>query len=288
MTGFTGSPLDRVDKLRSDPEAFVRFTSDWRGRILGLEGLDPMVSPEGALVWKSMADVAANAELVLLGLINEKPHFVELTMAKGDAFRSPGMWAALSVLSGEEAAIYGTARALIDWHNSHKFCSRCGTESELFRSGWGRKCPNCGTDHFPRTDPVVIMLAEHEGSVLVGRQSRFPPGNYSALAGFLEPGESIEEAVRREIMEESGIPCGAVRYIASQPWPFGGSQLMIACVAEALATDITLDTDELEDAMWVTRAEAAAALAKAPDAKFNAPPPFAIANSLLTRWVAGE
>jgi NAD+ diphosphatase len=288
LTGFTGSPLDRVDKLRSDPEAFIRFTSDWRGRVLALEGLDPAVSAEGTLVWKGMADVAANAELVLLGLINEKPHFVELTTAKGDVFRSPAIWMALSVLSAEDAAIYGTARALIDWHNSHKYCSRCGTESELFRSGWGRKCPNCGTEHFPRTDPVVIMLAEHEGKALVGRQSRFPAGNYSALAGFLEPGESIEEAVRREIMEEAGVPCGAVRYIASQPWPFGGSQLMIACVAEALATDIILDTDELEDAMWVTREEAAAALAKSPDAKFNAPPPFAIANSLLTRWVAGE
>jgi NAD+ diphosphatase len=129
------------------------------------------------------------------------------------------------------------------------------------------------------------MLAEHEGKALVGRQSRFPPGNYSALAGFLEPGESIEEAVRREIREEAGISCGAVRYITSQPWPFGGSQLMIACITQALDTAITLDPTELEDAMWVSKEEARAALENADGRRFNAPPPFAIAHSLLRAWV---
>jgi NAD+ diphosphatase len=135
------------------------------------------------------------------------------------------------------------------------------------------------------TDPVVIMLAEFEGKALVGRQSRFPAGNYSALAGFLEPGESIEEAVRRELFEESGIRTGAVRYVTSQPWPFGGSQLMMACIADALSDVITLDTNELEDAMWVTKDEARAALADAPDKRFGAPPPFAIAHTLLKAWV---
>jgi NAD+ diphosphatase len=130
----------------------------------------------------------------------------------------------------------------------------------------------------------VIMLAEFEGKALIGRQSRFPPGNYSALAGFLEPGESIEEAVHREIHEEAGVTCGAVRYVTSQPWPFGGSQLMIACVAEALDNEITLDTNELEDARWVSKDEARAALEDAPDKTFNAPPPFAIAHSLLRHW----
>jgi NAD+ diphosphatase len=128
------------------------------------------------------------------------------------------------------------------------------------------------------------MLAEHEGKALVGRQSRFPPGNYSALAGFLEPGESIEEAVRRELHEEAGVTTGAVRYVTSQPWPFGGSQLMIACVAETLDPTISLDTDELEDAMWVTRADALAALAGEKGASFRAPPPFAIAHTLLRHW----
>ena len=286
-TGFTGSPLDRVDHIRTDPEAYFALTGDWRGRVLGLDGLDPVIASEGGIQWKSMADVAANAELILLGLLAGKPHFVELTTARGDAFRSPAIWHALSILPAEDAAIYGTARALIDWHNANRFCGRCGNPTEMFRAGWGRKCGSCNTEHFPRTDPVVIMLAEYDGKVLIGRQSRFPPGNYSALAGFLEPGESIEEAVRRELLEESGIPTGRVRYVASQPWPFGGSQLMIGCIAEAEHDRITLDTNELEHAMWVTREEARAAMAGNPDAPFKAPPPFAIAHSLMKAWIAG-
>jgi NAD+ diphosphatase len=190
------------------------------------------------------------------------------------------------MLPAEDAAIYGTARSLIEWHNNHRFCGRCGHATVLFRAGWGRKCGNCTKEHFPRTDPVVIMLAEYEGKALVGRQSRFPPGNYSALAGFLEPGESMEEAVRREIHEEAGVTCGAVRYVTSQPWPFGGSQLMMACIADAQGDALVLDTTEIEDAMWVTKEEARAALEGASDRRFNAPPPFAIAHSLLKYWVS--
>jgi NAD+ diphosphatase len=139
-------------------------------------------------------------------------------------------------------------------------------------------------EHFPRVDPVAIMLAEHEGRVLVGRQPRYPPGRYSALAGFIEPGESIEEAVARELMEEAGVAVGEVRYLASQPWPFPGS-LMIGCVAAASDDRITLDRNELEDAMWVDRAGVAAALAGEADAPFQAPPHFAIAHTLLRMWV---
>lgn len=283
--GFTGSPLDRADRVRNDVEAYGVLLRDWRARVLGLEGLDPVLASEGGLTWQSLADIAEDAELILLGLADGKPHFVPLVDAVGDAFRSPAMWRALTLLPAEDAAIYGTARSLIEWHNAHRFCGRCGHATALFRAGWGRKCSNCGTEHFPRTDPVVIMLAEYGGKALLGRQSRFPPGNYSALAGFLEPGESIEEAVRREIWEESGVTCEAVRYVTSQPWPFGGSQLMIACVADAQGDEITLDTNELEDAMWVTKDQARAALDNAPDKDFNAPPPFAIAHSLLRHWV---
>lgn len=283
--GFTGSPLDRADRIRSDVQAYGALLGDWRARVLGLDGLDPLLASEGGLLWHSFAEIAQDAELILLGIADGKPHFVPLVDAKGDAFRSPAIWRALSLLSAEDAAIYGTARSLIEWHNNHKFCGRCGHGTVLFRAGWGRQCSNCGTEHFPRTDPVVIMLAEYEGKALVGRQSRFPPGNYSALAGFLEPGESIEEAVRREILEESGVTCGAVNYVTSQPWPFGGSQLMIACIADAKNEEITLDTNELEAAMWVTKDEARAALDDAPDRIFNAPPPFAIAHSLLRHWV---
>lgn len=282
--GFTGSPLDRVDHLRSDVDAVAGLQSDWRGRLLALEGLDPLISPEGGLVWHNMGEAAPEAELILLGLIEERPHFAALTAESGTVMRSPAIFRALSFLSGDQAAIYGTARSLIDWHNAHLFCGRCGGATTLFRAGWGRRCSACGKEHFPRTDPVVIMLAEFEGKALVGRQSRFPPGNYSALAGFLEPGESMEEAVRRELFEEAGIRTGAVRYVTSQPWPFG-SQLMLACIAQAEGDQITLDTNELEDAMWVTKGEARAAFAGEAGARFVAPPHFAIAHTLLRHWI---
>ena len=286
--GFTGSPLDRADRLRNDAEGYAAVLSDWRARVLSLDGLDPVVASQGGLAWQSMADIDADAELILLGLADGKPHFVPLVAASGDVFRSPAIWRALSILPAEDAAIYGTARCLIDWHNNHKFCGKCGGATLLYRAGWGRRCSDCNAEHFPRTDPVVIMIAEFEGKALLGRQSRFPPGNYSALAGFLEPGESIEEAVRREIHEEAGVTCGAVRYVTSQPWPFGGSQLMMACVTQAMDDVITLDTNELEDAMWVTRDEAKAALAGDEGRRFNAPPPFAIAHSLLRHWVEAD
>ena len=155
----------------------------------------------------------------------------------------------------------------------------------MFRAGWGRKCVRCNTEHFPRVDPVVIMLAESGGRVLLGRQPMFPPKFFSALAGFVEPGESLEEAVRRELLEEAGIRTGAVRYVVSQPWPFPSS-LMIGCVADALDDAITLDTTELQEAMWVDRAGIAAALAGDAAASFVPPPPVALAHSLLRAWLA--
>lgn len=285
-THFSGSPLDRADHVRSDGDAFALLLGDWRARLLVLEASEPPIADDGVLAWGSLADAPEDAELVLLGLRDGRPHFALVSTGGAPvAARSPGVWRALSLLPAGEAAIYGTALSLIGWHNTHRYCGRCGAETVLFRAGWGRKCTACATEHFPRTDPVVIMLAQYRDTVLVGRQARFPPGNYSALAGFLEPGESIEEAVRRELFEEAGIRTGAVRYVASQPWPFGGAQLMIACIAEAEDDAITLDEKELEDAMWVSRADAEAALAGAPGARFRAPPPFAIAHTLLRHWV---
>jgi NAD+ diphosphatase len=189
----------------------------------------------------------------------------------------------LAMMSPKDTAIWGAARSVIEWHNRHRFCGICGAESASFRAGWGRKCTGCGAEHFPRVDPVVIMLAEYEGRVLLGRQPQYPPGRYSALAGFVEPGESVEEAVARELMEEAGIAVRDVRYVASQPWPFPGS-LMIACLARAESDALRLDPAELEDGFWATRDEIVAALAGDPGARFLAPPPFAIANTLLTRW----
>lgn len=287
LTHFSGSPLDRVDHVRGDADAYAALCGDWRGRLLVLEANEPAIGADGGLGWASLAEAPEGGELVLLGLADGRPHFALVTRGGAPPVaRSPGVWRALSLLPGADAAIYGTALSLIGWHNTHRFCSRCGAPTALFRAGWGRVCGECRAQHFPRTDPVVIMLAEYEGRALVGRQARFPPGNYSALAGFLEPGESIEEAVRREVFEEAGVRCGAVRYVASQPWPFGGAQLMIACTAAAEDDALTLDLNEIETAMWVTRDEARAALDGAADAPFKAPPHFAIANTLLRHWVA--
>src|SRR5213075_2648787 len=134
-----------------------------------------------------------------------------------------------------------------NWHSRHPHCSVCGTASGIVRGGWSRRCPNCGAEHFPRSDPVVIMLAQHDGRLLLGRQPHYPPDRYSALAGFVEPGETIEAAVAREIREEAGIAVAHVRYVASQPWPFPSS-LMIGCHARALSEALTVDYTELEDA----------------------------------------
>ena len=174
----------------------------------------------------------------------------------------------------------GGAKAILDWHRRHGFCAQCGARSSMASAGWRRDCQACGAQHFPRVDPVVIMLAIDGDRCLLGRQPRFATGMYSALAGFVEPGETIEDAVRREIHEEAGVPCSVVTYFASQPWPFPSS-LMIGCFARAQSTDITIDETELEDARWFTRAEVAEMLARTHPDGLSAPMPYAIAHHLL-------
>ena len=282
-TGFTGAGLDRADQLRLDEAELAELAAREGAALLRLEGHDPVVDDEGALVWDALAALEAEAERIFLGLAEERPLFAPVPRVE---IGRPawGVFPILSLMSPQDAAIWGAARSLIEWHNRHVFCGRCGAPTRLYRAGWGRHCTGCGLDHFPRVDPVVIMLAEHGGRVLVGRQPQYPPGRYSALAGFLETGESIEEAVARELKEEAGVDVTGVRYVASQPWPFPG-QLMIACIGSAASADIVLDSNELQDAIWVDRAGVAAALAGARDAPFAAPPPFAIARTLLQAWV---
>lgn len=283
VPGFTGGTLDRADRLRHDPQALASAMGNWQARLLKLEGGQPEVTDDGRLGWTMLSEAPDEAEFVLLGLDNGRPRFAALLPDAGRqaGFRSPALMAALDALEPGEAATFAAARSVLDWHARHRFCANCGSPTQLFRAGWGRQCHTCRAEHFPRTDPVVIMIAEHEGRALVGRQPSWPAGRYSALAGFLEPGESIEEAVAREIFEEAGVRVSGVRYIASQPWPFP-SQLMIACVGMAEDDAITLDTHELEDAMWVTRDEVRAALAGS--GPFLAPPRYAIAHTLLTHW----
>ncbi|PCD04163.1 NAD(+) diphosphatase [Sphingomonas spermidinifaciens] len=280
--GFTGAAIDRADRLRADPVGLAAAAADPAARVLMLDGLDPLVAG-GRLMWRPVA--AGEAGLVLLGLEAGEPRFAALPAAPTEgARRSPELMNLLAALPAEEMALYAGARSLVDWHARHPFCARCGSSTQLAKGGWARECPSCAAQHFPRTDPVVIMLAEHDGRVLVGRGLGWPPGRYSALAGFVEPGESIEEAVARELFEEAGVRVGDVRYVASQPWPFP-SQLMIACVSSAEDDALDVDTSELEDCFWASRADVAAALAGASDARFLAPPPYAIAHTLLNWWL---
>lgn len=282
--GFTGAWLDRADQLRTNAEAFAAASADPRAVCLVLDGIDFVPGDGGGLSWEPL-DPADDRALMLLGIDDAGiPYFAREAAAGAriDA-RSRTVMRLLPLLSGPDAALYGGARSLVDWHARHRFCAVCGSPTELFRGGWGRRCGSCSAEHFPRVDPVVIMLAECEGRVLVGRQGGFPPGFFSALAGFVEPGESLEEAVARELFEEAGIRVSNVSYVASQPWPFPSS-LMIGCRAVAKDPALTLDTTEIEAAMWVDKAEVRAALAGDIGAPFMAPPPLAIARYLLEDW----
>ncbi len=286
--GFAGGLIDRADHIRADPERLAGLM-DWRARLLRLEGLDPVIDSEGRLEWGTLADCAPDAELVFLGLLDGRACFAAIPGEGEAGMISIGgrAWQAMGILGPQDLAAYGMARSLVDWHARHRFCAVCGERTQLAKGGWQRSCGACGAGHFPRVDPVTIMLVEHEGMLLLGRQPRFPPRRWSLLAGFVEPGESIEEAVAREVLEEAGVVAHSVCYVASQPWPFP-SQLMVGCHAMADDPAITVDVTELEDARWFTREQVAEAMAAGQDsetAPFLAPPPQAIAHQLMQWWL---
>jgi NAD+ diphosphatase len=285
---FSGATIDRADAIRTDPDAVRAQMLRPNARLLALNGIDPVLDAQGGLAWTSLTEAAADADFLFIGLQDGRPHFAQLPAkgAKLDA-RSRGVWRVLPMLSPDDAALYGAVRSVLDWHAHTGYCGNCGAPTQVAKAGWGRTCPACKTEHFPRVEPVVIMLAQFEGRILLGRQPAFPPGRYSALAGFVEVGESIEDAVIRELFEEAGVAAQNVRYIASQPWPFPSS-LMIACIADVEDDAVTLDTNELEDAIWVDAADVEASMAGAADAKFVAPPTFAIAHVLLANWLAEQ
>jgi len=283
--GFTGSPLDRAEIARHDADALATLAANPHALLLDMPDYLPRTE-NGALAWRPYAPLPPE-ERLLLGLIDGIPRFAHIDPQAVAARRWAELMTLLDGLSPGEAGVYAAARSALDWHARHRFCANCGTKTAPHHAGWARLCPHCGTEHYPRTDPVVIMLAEYQDRVLVGRQPMFAPGRYSALAGFVEVGESIEEAVARELREEAGVVATSVRYIASQPWPFP-SQLMVACVAEVADDAITLDMTELEDAKWVDRPAVEAALRGDADAVFGAPPRYAIANSLFNAWLAGR
>lgn len=283
MIGFTGATLDRADQLRLDPSRLAALAASAEARLLRLDGLDPVLDEAGRLAWDVLP---ADGDLIFLGLHAGAPRFAPLRKVDSSkpAWNSFGL---LSLMPPADAAVWGAARSLLAWHDRHGFCANCGAPTLPFRAGWGRRCDACSAEHFPRVDPVVIMLAEFGGRVLVGRQPRYPARRYSALAGFMEPGESIEEAVARELFEEAGLKAKSVRYVASQPWPFPGS-LMMACIAEVTGEALVIDRTELDDAMWVDAEAVAAALDGRDGAPFLAPPPIAIAHSLLRFWLSGR
>ena len=273
---FAGPGIDRADALRGKPGAIAELLASPQATALTWAGGAPALDDAGKLMW-----TAANGdEPLFLGLDQGAPRFAALPpIGPG-----PNTRALLGLLDDGDAPLFAAALSLASWHQRHGFCSVCGSPSALFRGGWGRKCAACGGEHYPRVDPVVIMLATFDDRVLLGRQPIYPPGRYSALAGFVEPGETLEAAVARELGEEAGIAVTDVRYLASQPWPFPSS-LMIGCIAKATSDSLTIDHEELDDARWFTRDQVTAAVSGDVDSAFIAPPRFAIARTLLDHWL---
>jgi NAD+ diphosphatase len=299
---FAGSPLDRCEHLRGDSEKIdsmmrapgTRFICLWKARPMIADG--EMLRIQWVNGDLALPLIDGGAAWAFLGTAEGTAHFAvdisgEPDPEQGGKFAGLGVFPDLrmsaSMLDRGDAAIIAQAKPLIDWHGRRTFCSVCGSLTRMRQSGASRICtnPDCNASHFPRTDPVVIMLAIHDDRCLLGRQAMFPPGMYSALAGFVEPGESLEEAVRREIDEESGVQVGEVRYHSSQPWPFPAS-LMIGC--HALATDDAIDIsgDELEEARWFDKGFIREVLAGPRRDELRLPPPHAIAHQLIKSWAA--
>jgi NAD+ diphosphatase len=307
---FADSRLDRAAGWRDDPAALAAALAGglvlplWRGRV--------PVDAAGSLHWVPAGHpvLAGGRPPVLLGRQGGVAHLAvdisDWEPEAGAAAAEAGPFDAvtiphpalpagtaladlrsamrqLTVREGELAAI---ARALVLWHRSHGFCAACGTASAPAQAGWQRRCPACAATHFPRTDPVVIMLVTRGERTLVGRSPGWPAGMYSCLAGFVEPGETVEAAVRREVAEETGITIGRVTYVASQPWPFPAS-LMLGCTAEALDETVTPDPAELEDARWIDRSEMVEVMAGT-HPEIRPARRGAIAHALISAWLAGR
>jgi len=298
--GFVNNILDRAAHLRNNDEKLMAMESDPRSRAYVVHRDSLVVKKEGEatralLTIDEALKCGANPGTIFLGLRDNAPVFgmgisggaAEDLMTRNDVAVSElrGMAMQGAVPPGELSAI-AMAKSMVSWHQRHGFCANCGARTAMKDGGWKRECPSCKAEHFPRTDPVVIMLVEFGDKVLLGRQKHFPPGMYSCLAGFVEAAETIEDAVRREIFEESGIRCTDVQYYMTQPWPYPSS-LMIGCTARATGEEIVVDRVELEDARWFDRTEATLMLRRQHPDGLAGPHPFAIAHHLLGRWVHG-
>lgn len=313
MVTFGGSALDRAVELRGDIPALAAALQDSKTRTVVLWKGKPLLVADGAE--RALARLPLDHPIlshavvppILLGRedgefrfahdisawvpdedIPEIGAFVDTSeqhhpLASRD-HRFAELRQVMTILTPRDAELAATAKAIFGWHDIHGFCARCGAQSDVTQAGWQRVCQSCGGNHFPRTDPVVIMLITYGNKVLLGRSPGWPEGMYSCLAGFVEPGETIEAAVRREVWEEAGVPVGDVRYLSSQPWPFPAS-LMIGCHGIAQSERITIDPAEIEDAFWASREDVMDAFAGRRDGMLPARK-GAIAHFLLRNWVA--
>jgi NAD+ diphosphatase len=298
---FGGNPLDRASERRDDSKWIAMLLAAPNTRLLALRDLKPFTRGTGipALDWQPAAQwrdqIDSGAPLIFLGLGDGRAHFA-IDAAGTDV--APDVDTELidvrvlaPTMAPGDAAILAEARSLLDWHARHRFCAQCGSPTTMAAAGWKRQCPACRAAHFPRTDPVVIMLATRGERALLGRNRRRPGARFSCLAGFVEPGETPEEAVRREVREEAGVGCGRVRYLGAQPWPFPSS-LMMGFLADAVTDEITIDAEELAEARWFSRDEIREMVARAAEGlddptRASVPAPIAIAHHICRRWSSG-
>ena len=299
--GYTESRIDRVAERRLDTAWLAACMNDARTStyVIGGELIvlkkgngthDPAFAPD------EVSRLAPNAEIVFLGLFDGAARFgTGISQASAEALKTRDdlfvidlrSIAVQGLVTPEHLPPLAEAKAILHWHARHRFCSNCGAPTDMAEAGWKRACPACKVEHFPRTDPVVIMLAVRGDRGLLGRSGRFAATMWSCLAGFVEPGEAIEDAVRRETLEEAGVKCGRVKYLYSQPWPFPMS-MMIGCHAEALNDDLTMDQNELVGLRWFTKDECAAMLMRKHQDGLTCPPPVAIAHHIIRTWVESD
>jgi NAD+ diphosphatase len=276
---FTGGVLDRAAEHRGDPAWLAAQASDPAARAV-LANADGIHALADRLTLVPLAE-AAGQEAMLLGRDADGPVFAVEAPPGTDVM---GLRTAAAVLPAEDAGLAAHAAALLNWHRRHRHCSVCGAPTTVAEGGIVRICPHCGAQHHPRTDPVVIMLVHDGDRALLGRQASWPAGRYSSLAGFVEPGESLEEAVAREVLEEAGVQVEDVLYRSSQPWPFPAS-LMLGFHARYAGGEPHVLDGELDDVRWFERSELAA-IARGEVEGFAVPPPLAIARRLIDEWLA--